>query len=369
MDNESVVPRTLTFHLLEEITNGFSKDRKLGSGAYGAVYKGVHKHGERIAVKLLHHMPGQDDEQFEKEYSNLASLEHKNIVQLVGYCNETRREYVEYNRKMVLAEETRRALCFEYMSNGSLDNFLSDESSGHDWRIRFSIIKGICDGLRYLHEELESPIYHLDLKPANILLDTNMVPKIADFGLSKLFGQEQTQITKSTLGTIGYLPPEYIDGAIISIKFDIFSLGVVMIKIMTGPKGYFRSAEMSTEEFVELVHANWRKRLQETSMCGLESHSEQVKRCVQIALSCVEPDRRKRPSIGDIVNELIETESMIEFTDALQSDIGSSVDQMSPGIFTWSESLNSSQRRDSSRLLDVHPLQVCLPFEENKLIS
>ncbi|XBI51167.1 hypothetical protein VPH35_033722 [Triticum aestivum] len=106
----------------------------------------------------------------------------------------------------------------------------------------------------------------------------------------------------------GYVPPEYIDAAIISIKFDIYSLGVVIIKLMTGPMGYFRSAEMSPEQFIELVHANWKKRLQTTSIYTLQQHSEQVKRCIEIALSCVDADRHKRPSIGAIINMLNETE-------------------------------------------------------------
>lgn len=182
-------------------------------------------------MKLLHEMQGFDDEQFEKEYLNLAGLQHPNIVQLVGYCNETRREYVPYNGKTVLAEVTHRALCFEYMCNGSLDNCLSgiydivqfilvvchhsyslhfkytlsfiatDEYNGHDWNTRYGIIKGICKGLKYLHEELERPFYHLDLKPGNVLLDENMVPKIADFGLSRFFGDDKTRVTNSCIGT------------------------------------------------------------------------------------------------------------------------------------------------------------------------
>jgi serine/threonine protein kinase len=89
------------------------------------IEQGEHKNGETIAVKLLHYIPGLDDEQFKKEYLNLASLQHKNIVRLVGYCHETRREILPFDGKMVFAEMTKRALCFEYMENGSLDKYLS----------------------------------------------------------------------------------------------------------------------------------------------------------------------------------------------------------------------------------------------------
>jgi len=276
-------------------------------------------------VKVLKDVLDLDNEKFEKEYLNLASLEHKNVVRLVGYCHETKRECLEYNGRMVFAENTKRVLCFEYMCNGGLDNFIADESNGHNWHTRYAIIKGICEGLEYLHEKLESPMYHLDLKPANVLLDENMSPKIADFGLSRLFGGEKTRMTKSAIGTHGYVPPEYIDATVVSIMFDIFSLGVVIIKIMTGRDGYFRSAKMSSQQFVELVHKDWMSRLQATSSYA---HSIQVRRCIKIALSCVEADRHKRPSIGVIVNNLNKMESIIQILGASRNGSGSPIDQV-----------------------------------------
>ncbi|VAH40198.1 unnamed protein product [Triticum turgidum subsp. durum] len=319
MDHATVVP-SLSYHLLDQMTNGFSEDRELGRGTYGKVYLGLHTNGEKIAVKMLHPMLGLDDELFEKEYHNLENLQHQNVVRLVGYCNETRREYVPYNGKMVLGEVTHRALCFEYMQNGSLNDYLSDESSGHDWHTRYAIIKGICKGLKYLHEELEPPMIHSDLKPANVLLDENCMPKIGDFGLSRLM-EEQTRITTTSVGTIGYLPPEHINGRVISNKLDIFSLGVIIIKIIAGPTGYSKSAEISSQQFIELVHRNWRNRLQAASVNALESYCIQVKRCTEIALSCVEVDRHKRPTIGNILNELNETETSSQFPDALLKDL------------------------------------------------
>lgn len=243
-------PSRVPLHSLESMTDNFSEDRVLGCGAYGKVYLGERKDGQKIAVKILHDMPGHDDVQFDKEFYNLVNLQHQNIVQLVGYCHETRREYLPYNETKVLAEVTKRALCFEFMENGSLSDCLFDEFNGHGWRNRYAIIKGICNGLKYLHEELKPPIFHLDLKPANILLDKNMIPKIADFGLSRFFKEEKSHITNSPLGTHGYLPPEFINQNIISNKLDIFSLGVVIIKIMAGPEGHSRSAEMTSEKLL-----------------------------------------------------------------------------------------------------------------------
>uniref|UniRef100_A0A8R7R4V6 Protein kinase domain-containing protein n=1 Tax=Triticum urartu TaxID=4572 RepID=A0A8R7R4V6_TRIUA len=278
---------------------------------------------------MLYGMPSLDDndKNFDKEFHNLTCLQHPNIVRLVGFCHETQREYVPYRGKMVLADMTKRALCFEYMHNGSLDKFISDESTGLDWDTRYAIIKGICEGLKYLHEELQPPIFHLDLKPANVLLDENMVPKIADFGLSRFYG-EGTGITTSSIGTIGYLPPEFINRHVISNKLDIFSLGVVIIKIMTGPTGYSQSAEMNSQEFIEQVQRNWRSRLQARSVDVPESYCEQIKRCIEIALSCLEIERCRRPTIGAIIHELNETRCMCQLHEVLGNVPRSSMDQV-----------------------------------------
>ncbi|KAF7069292.1 hypothetical protein CFC21_074946 [Triticum aestivum] len=276
---------------------------------------GVHANGEEIAVKLLYNnIQTPNDEQFQHEFDNLMMLNHRNIVRLVGYCYETQRQHVDFHGRIVFGETTYKALCFEYMHNGSLQRHLSDEFHGLDWKKRYNIIKGACEGLKYLHEGFRKPIYHLDLKPDNILLDENMIPKLADFGLSKLFGEEQTRVTNSPAGTIGYLPPEYLFGHIVSKKLDVFSLGVVITKIIAGPKGHTRSAEMPYQEFLDQVHQNWRTRLEATCTSSriLDAYCEQVTICTEIGVSSMEVDRYKRPSILDIIQRLDETEAMIE---------------------------------------------------------
>nr|XP_051206661.1 uncharacterized protein LOC127321676 isoform X2 [Lolium perenne] len=218
---------------------------------------------------------------------------------------------------MVFAYKIKRMLCFDYMHNGSLDSFIYDEFNDRNWCTRYAIIKGICEGLEYLHEKLKPPMYHLDLKPANILLDENMSAKIADFGVSRLFLEEKTRKTETVLGTRGYIPPEYINEGLISTKFDIFRLGVVIIKIMTGREGYFRIAEMPSQQFIGLVHMDWMNRLQ---VLPVHIYSVQVRRCIEIGLSCVEADRHKRPSIGLIVSALNETESCVQLCPCITID-------------------------------------------------
>jgi len=232
--------RTLPLEYLRNITNDFSKELLLvlGEGGFGKVYKGLKENGETIAVKRL--SPSIPEvSQFENEAHHLMKLNHPNIVPLVAYCFESKIVYVEQEGRYFWAEKPERLLCLEYMPNGSLHDYLSDESCGLDWDRHYKIIKGICFGLHYLHEEWnpKTPIIHMDLKPANILLDVNMVPKIADFGLSRMFGEEQIRTcTTNRFGTLGYMAPEYINRGTITKELDIFSLGVIIIEIVTGLK-------------------------------------------------------------------------------------------------------------------------------------
>ncbi|WVZ79687.1 hypothetical protein U9M48_027239 [Paspalum notatum var. saurae] len=258
LQDGSSEPRNLPLQYLRNITDNFSDERLLGEGGFGTVYKGVLSNGETIAVKKLNSsMPGVKDMHFDNEASNLTRLKHPNVVLLVGWCYETENIYVEYNGKYICAEKSERLLCLEYMPNGSLREFLSDEASGLGWDIRHKIIEGICYGLHYLHEEWQDnvPLVHMDLKPANILLDNNMVPKIADFGLSRLFDETKTwTCTISRDGTLGYMAPEYINRGLISTKSDIFSLGVIILEIVTGHRDYPDETGIPSQEFIELVH-------------------------------------------------------------------------------------------------------------------
>ncbi|KAM3276609.1 hypothetical protein ACQJBY_044805 [Aegilops geniculata] len=200
LQQPNVTPICLPVEFLEAITCNFSNEKELGAGGYGVVYKGTLQNGKVIAVKKLFEI-GIADDQFQNEVTYLIGVKHQNIVQLVGYCAESRWEAAQVDRRYVLAEIRKRLLCFEYLKNNSLDKHLSAESCGLEWHIRYDIIRGVCSGLHYLHTECR--IIHLDLKPQNILLDDNMMPKLADFGMSRLFGQQQSRIiTESRGGTL-----------------------------------------------------------------------------------------------------------------------------------------------------------------------
>jgi len=307
MDNEE--PMEMSIRFLQEITDDFSQKRIVGSGSFGTVYKGVTKNGD-MAVKLLHSMPGIDDKLFRREFNNLTELNHPNIVQLLGYCDETEKVAVVYNGELITALKVHRALCLEYMQGGSLEKYISDVDQGFDWPRRYKIIKGICEGLKYLHTGGKNPIYHLDLKPANILLDENMVPRIADFGLSRLLVEGNTTRTIwDGYGTLGYVPPEYISHQIISEGFDIFSLGVIIMNIVTGPAGYSLACDMEPAKVIEHACKKWRERLQVVQgYTLLETECQQVRKCIEIALKCIDANRRRRPPMRYIVSQLTEIE-------------------------------------------------------------
>uniref|UniRef100_A0A0D9XQH3 Protein kinase domain-containing protein n=1 Tax=Leersia perrieri TaxID=77586 RepID=A0A0D9XQH3_9ORYZ len=270
-----------------------------------------------------------EDTPFQEEVACLMRTKHKNIVRFLGYCADTQGIMTKYEGRYVLADERVRLLCFEFVRNGSLDRLVTDEFGGLGWPERYRIIKGICQGLRYLHEERK--IVHLDLKPQNILLDQNNVPKITDFGLSRLFDEQKTRtITLEQRGTRGYMSPEYIEGGLITFKADIFSLGVIILEVISGK-----------ERRTENVHKNWMNRLQRTlSYTSAEAYSQQVQRCIEIASICKEPDIHKRPCIGDVISMLNATEVGCQEDEAVTSP----------------------------ELLGIHPAELRFAFEPNKLI-
>ncbi|KAM0011303.1 putative protein kinase RLK-Pelle-DLSV family [Helianthus debilis subsp. tardiflorus] len=182
--------------IISRATNDFSVDNKLGEGGFGTVYKGVLDEGQEIAVKRLSKSSRQGLGEFHNEVICIAKLQHRNLVKLLGYC-------IQGYEKM---------LVYEYMPNNSLDSFLFDESRKAllDWPQRLRIIHGIARGLLYLHQDSRLKVVHRDLKAGNILLDHQMHPKISDFGLARMFKEDENEAnTKRVVGTLGYISPEY----------------------------------------------------------------------------------------------------------------------------------------------------------------
>ncbi|XP_066337679.1 uncharacterized protein [Miscanthus floridulus] len=284
-------PIQISYGVIKSITKNFAQ--VIGNGAFGVVYLGALKNGMVAVKKLSQSTNDLSDTQFLAEVKCLKRVKHQNIVRFLGYCVESHGEVIEIDGKHVIAEVQQRLLCFEYVPNGSLHDYLqgftsTEKTYGFEWNIRYQIIKGICAGLHYLHQ---ARIYHLDLKPGNVLLGTHMEPKITDFGVSRCIDENQSTIcTVNLYGTPGYIAPELIDKNTISFKSDIFSFGIIMARLLTGSNGS--------------ITENWHE--------TLNTDCQQMKRCIEVAKNCVESEPYKRPTIADIVHKLNEIETTIQ---------------------------------------------------------
>ncbi|KAM0850645.1 hypothetical protein ACQ4PT_052935 [Festuca glaucescens] len=231
LSDQDAEPVALPFSLLGEITDDFSRGRIIGRGGFAVVYKGILANGV-VAVKQLSNAY-MNPNGFQREVESMIKAKHKNVVRFLGYCSDTQQKADNYNGNFVMVDVQQRLLCSEYVPNGSLRDYIKDASCGLEWRQRLQIIREICEGLKYLHQK---KIIHCDLKPENILLNHNMVPQIADFGVARCFAENQSRVIATTIvGTLGYMPPEYLNKEI-SHQFDLYSLGVIMMEMVTGKR-------------------------------------------------------------------------------------------------------------------------------------
>ncbi|KAM0853293.1 hypothetical protein ACQ4PT_051178 [Festuca glaucescens] len=337
----SIKPRDVKLSALESITQNFAEERIIGEGGFATVYKGILRNGEVVAVKRIKNSHTIDDKLFRQEVNSLLNVSHKNIVRFLGFCSHTEHKAVNYegSGEYIYAESRERILCFEYINNGSLEKYTADELRGLPWDARVLVIKGICEGLQYLH--IEKHIIHRDLKPANILIDINMVAKITDFGLSRMEKNAQTKST-GRISSPGYTAPEYIDKGEMSAKYDVYSLGIIIIELVTGSRNIPDSNN---------VLRRWRHRLLKS---GKETPFiyEQIANLIEIGLLCQEKDPYKRPSISDIIRDINELES-------IDRQISYANESMAEKIRPYLE----------DDMLDIEPLELCFPFELNNQIS
>jgi len=275
----------LSYKLIQSITGDFSKKEVIGHGAFGIVYRGIHRN-RKIAVKKI--LLLNDNNLFMDEIMVLRRIRHRNIVRFLGYCVDTPADIREFKNRMVVVDAPQRLLCFEFVPNGDLHSYIENKSHGDDWRIHYHLIKGICEGLQYLHKQ---SIIHADLKPENVLLDACMEPKITDFGLSKCIDKGTTAIlAEKGAGTPGFMAPEVIDEGKFSFKSDMYALGVIIVRVLTGS---------NTND-----NENWHK--------SVSVDNPEMKSCIEIAQICMQRDPDKRLDANEIIDKLNAMESMLE---------------------------------------------------------
>uniref|UniRef100_A0A0D9WV67 non-specific serine/threonine protein kinase n=1 Tax=Leersia perrieri TaxID=77586 RepID=A0A0D9WV67_9ORYZ len=287
-------PHRFTYKDLFHATEGFQNKNLIGAGGAGRVYKGTLIGSKQdIAVKKISHNSKQSMKQFVAEIVSIGHLQHRNLVRLLGYCR----------RKGELI------LVYEYMPNGSLENFLygQDGKCTLDWDQRFKIIKGIASGLLYLHEEWEKVVIHRDVKPSNILLDNEMNAKIGDFGLSRLHDHGANLQTTHVVGTIGYLAPEIALNGKVSPLADVFSFGILALEIICGQKPVKQNAQGVQHTLVDWVLEHWHKgSLVDAVDANLQTGYDiaEVRLVLQLGLLCSHPSGQSRPSMRQVMQYL-----------------------------------------------------------------
>ncbi|CAN1158016.1 G-type lectin S-receptor-like serine/threonine-protein kinase LECRK3, partial [Linum perenne] len=290
-DSLSTNLHKFSFIQLELATERFKE--VLGSGASGTVYKGILPNKQLVDVKRLDKMVNKtQDQEFTTEVKVIGGTNHRNLVKLVGFCNEGQH----------------RVLVYEFMSNGSLADLLFVDHSKPSWYTRTEIAYAVARGLVYLHDECSTQIIHCDIKPQNILLDESLTAKISDFGLAKLLKANQTKTMTLIRGTRGYVAPEWFKNMPITAKVDVHSFGILLLELVCCRK----NLKMDAANEEEIILSDWAAecyiegKLQKLVEDDKEAIGDigKVERFVKIALWCLQDDPYLRPGMKKVVQML-----------------------------------------------------------------
>eukprot|EP00253_Pinus_taeda_P011755 PITA_11755 len=281
---------------LKKMTSNFAE--KLGEGGYGVVYKGKLRNGALVVVKLLDRHRHSEN-QFMNEVATIGRVHHVNLVRLLGYCFES----------------FTSALVYEFIANGSLEKFLfvrKEKEQVLRWEQLCSIALGAARGIAYLHQDYDKRIVHFDIKPHNILLDSDFTPKVVDFGVEKLCGKGDDHISMTgARGTPGYVAPEVWSGDLGPVidKSDVYSFEMLLLEIVRGRKNIDVQVSCSSQ----LYFPEWAFKLLESGELEMRlrggramevEDEEKARRLTKIGLWCVQYNYRDRPCMSRVVQML-----------------------------------------------------------------
>ncbi|KAI6694861.1 hypothetical protein NL676_022571 [Syzygium grande] len=286
------------YSTLEKATGSFDSANKLGQGGFGTVYKGVLPDGREIAVKRLFFNNRHRAADFYNEVNIISSVEHKNLVRLLG-CSCSGPESL---------------LVYEFLPNKSLDRFIFDQNRGKalNWEKRVDIMVGTTEGLVYLHENSNIKIIHRDIKASNILLDSKLRAKIADFGLARSFQEDKSHISTAIAGTLGYMAPEYLAHGQLTEKADVYSYGVLLLETVTGRQNN-RSKNLEYSDSLITIawnhfQANRAEELFDPNLMLHNYHNSNIKnevlRVIHIGLLCTQEAPSLRPTMSKALQML-----------------------------------------------------------------
>ncbi|KAF3524591.1 hypothetical protein F2Q69_00051890 [Brassica cretica] len=348
--------KVFTSKELEKATENFSLNRILGQGGQGTVYKGMLVDGRIVAVKKSKVVDEDKLEEFINEVVILSQINHRNIVKLLGCCLET---HVP-------------VLVYEFIPNGNLFEHLHDEFGDimmATWELRLRIAIDVAGSLSYLHSSASFPIYHRDVKSTNIMLDEKYRAKVSDFGTSRSVTVDHTHLTTVVSGTAGYMDPEYFQSSQFTDKSDVYSFGVVLVELITGEKpfSFLRSQEnrtlssyftlaMKEDKLFDIIDPRIR------DGCNLN----QVTAAADIARTCLNMKRKKRPSMREVSMELekirgsSEDMQSHEYVAEVKEDKNKSVVEVNIGECSWTNvAVTAPASQNSvatSSLSDTEPL-------------
>ncbi|CAK7323475.1 unnamed protein product [Dovyalis caffra] len=329
-------------------TNNFNSSSQVGQGGYGKVYKGILADGRAVAIKRAEEGSLQGEKEFLTEIELLSRLHHRNLVSLIGYCDE----------------EGEQMLVYEFMANGTLrDNLSAKAKEPLSFATRLRIALASAKGILYLHTEADPPIFHRDIKASNILLDPRYNAKVADFGLSRLApvpdieGDVPAHISTVVKGTPGYLDPEYFLTHKLTDKSDVYSLGVVLLELLTGMQPISHGKNIVRE-----VNIAYQSGMIFSIIDGrMGSYpSDCIDKLLTLAMKCCSDETDARPSMADVVRELesiwhVLPESDTATTDTMSTDTGREVSTPPPSSSLLKNPYVSSEVSGSDLVSGVVP--------------
>ncbi|KAI3474312.1 hypothetical protein Pfo_029100 [Paulownia fortunei] len=322
--------KAFSFEDLLMATSSFVITTQIGQGGYGKVYKGTLADGTVVAIKRAQQGSLQGDKEFYTEIEMLSRLHHRNLVSLVGYCDE----------------KGEQMLVYEFMPSGSLHDLLSAKYRAPlNFRTRLHIALGAARGILYLHTEADPPIIHRDIKANNILLDSKWTAKVSDFGISRLApvsdakGVTIAHVSTNVKGTPGYVDPEYFLTHKLTEKSDVYSLGIVFLELLTGMQPISHGRNI-VREVNTACQSGMMFSIIDRSMGPYPSDC--VKKFMALALRCSLDETKDRPSMLEVVRELENISSMLPESDNPALELN--VNMSSSG--TWVASAPSSSVSD-----------------------
>ncbi|EYU19041.1 hypothetical protein MIMGU_mgv1a001810mg [Erythranthe guttata] len=293
----STAPERISYYEILQATEHFSETNLLGCGGFGSVYKGILKDGKILAVKVFNSLSQTASKSFDVECEILRNVRHRNLIKVISSCSN----------------EDFNALVLEYMPNGNLDQWLYSHNYCLDIMQRLNIMIDVACALEYLHHGYATPIVHCDLKPSNVLLNEEMVARVTDFGIAKLFGEGESTVHTNTLATVGYIAPEYGLEGLVSTWCDVYSYGVMVMETFTRKrpsdemfggdltlKSWVQSS-LNNESSSEVIDANL---LNLENGHGFEKKVQCVSSILELALNCCAESSGDRITMNEALAKL-----------------------------------------------------------------